>query len=600
MDCFSGGTLGFVIQPEDVSENFDWQLFDISGRNNDDVFTDPSLFLACNWSPEPGETGASVNGTSTTICADAGQDPFSSMPTLIQGHEYLLMVSHRVNSDAGFQIHLTGGTAGVTDPSEPSFVNARLGCEGREIVVVLNKKMNCSSISADGSEFSIDAPTTIASVTALNCNVEAQANVLVLSLSTPIMPGAYTLTVNNGSDGNTFVDKCGTSMAEGAATPLLLPSTGPALPDSIRLQDCSSRTLRIPLSKPIQCNSIAANGSDFSLSGPQAVNITGVTVTCNSANPVSITTSLIELDLSAPITMAGDYRVTLNSGSDGNTLLDECGQPLPAGVSMPFVAKASVSADFTYQVRTSCKADSVFLFHDGNNGSNYWTWTLGNSPWANSQNPVIVFTGDAGMYRAGLLVSNGVCSDTSSVMITLGNKVSASFDIPSIICPEDTMKVVNRSTGLIDTWHWNFGNANQSALRDPLPVLFAMNGRETSYTVTLHTMNTAANCRDSLSKNVLVLGSCFIAVPTAFTPNGDGLNDFLFPLNALKADNLQFRVYNRYGQVVFETRDWSRKWDGRVNGVLQATGVYAWVLTFTNRETGERVFQKGTTALIRK
>ncbi len=80
---------------------------------------------------------------------------------------------------------------------------------------------------------------------------------------------------------------------------------------------------------------------------------------------------------------------------------------------------------------------------------------------------------------------------------------------------------------------------------------------------------------------------------------GDGLNDYLQPNNVIKADNLLFRVYNRLGQLVFETRDWTRKWDGRINGVLQQTGVYTWLLTYTHHDTGEKVFMKGTTLLIR-
>jgi gliding motility-associated-like protein len=93
--------------------------------------------------------------------------------------------------------------------------------------------------------------------------------------------------------------------------------------------------------------------------------------------------------------------------------------------------------------------------------------------------------------------------------------------------------------------------------------------------------------------------NCFIAVPTAFTPNADGLNDYLYPLNALKADNLEFRVYNRYGQQVFYTNDWTRKWDGRIGGREQPAGVYAWLLSYTHQDTGEKIFRRGTTVLIR-
>ena len=98
---------------------------------------------------------------------------------------------------------------------------------------------------------------------------------------------------------------------------------------------------------------------------------------------------------------------------------------------------------------------------------------------------------------------------------------------------------------------------------------------------------------------IKVLYNCYIAVPSAFTPNGDGLNDYLYPLNAYKADNLEFRVFNRWGQLVFETKDWTKKWDGKITGNPQAPGTYVWMLRYINRDTGKLFSEKGTTVLIR-
>src|SRR5438105_3856485 len=47
--CYQGGSLGFVITPIDLNEDYDWQLWDITGHNPDDVFTDPSLVISANW-----------------------------------------------------------------------------------------------------------------------------------------------------------------------------------------------------------------------------------------------------------------------------------------------------------------------------------------------------------------------------------------------------------------------------------------------------------------------------------------------------------------------------------------------------------------------
>ena len=106
-------------------------------------------------------------------------------------------------------------------------------------------------------------------------------------------------------------------------------------------------------------------------------------------------------------------------------------------------------------------------------------------------------------------------------------------------------------------------------------------------------------CSDTVEKSLTVLNNCQIAVPSAFTPNGDGLNDYLSPHNALKADKLEFKVYNRWGQLVFLSRDWRQKWDGRVNGIFQSSGIYVWMLSYTHHDTSQQVLQKGTVMLIR-
>src|SRR5262245_45463398 len=62
--CYTAGTIGFVITPNTADDNYDWQLFDMTNRNPNDVLTDQALFLACNWSVGQGETGASIDGTS--------------------------------------------------------------------------------------------------------------------------------------------------------------------------------------------------------------------------------------------------------------------------------------------------------------------------------------------------------------------------------------------------------------------------------------------------------------------------------------------------------------------------------------------------------
>lgn len=89
-----------------------------------------------------------------------------------------------------------------------------------------------------------------------------------------------------------------------------------------------------------------------------------------------------------------------------------------------------------------------------------------------------------------------------------------------------------------------------------------------------------------------------IFVPTGFTPNGDGLNDVLKPILAGIAEFNYFRVYNRWGQLVFQTAQQGQGWDGTVNGVQQATGTFVFAALGIDY-LGKKVENKGSVELIR-
>lgn len=89
-----------------------------------------------------------------------------------------------------------------------------------------------------------------------------------------------------------------------------------------------------------------------------------------------------------------------------------------------------------------------------------------------------------------------------------------------------------------------------------------------------------------------------VYVPSGFTPNADGKNDVLRPVASSVIPNFVFRVYNRFGQVLFETKQAQKGWNGRFNGVEQPAGAYVWIFSYTKADGRLRTF-KGTTVLLR-
>lgn len=113
-------------------------------------------------------------------------------------------------------------------------------------------------------------------------------------------------------------------------------------------------------------------------------------------------------------------------------------------------------------------------------------------------------------------------------------------------------------------------------------------------------VNNQAGCVDSAFVSVRIFRTNpQIFVPTAFTPNGDGLNDYVRPIAVGISKMDYFRIYNRWGQLVYSSEDLESKgWDGKIGGKDQATAVFVWLVRGTDY-TGKVVFAKGTVALIR-
>jgi gliding motility-associated-like protein len=116
----------------------------------------------------------------------------------------------------------------------------------------------------------------------------------------------------------------------------------------------------------------------------------------------------------------------------------------------------------------------------------------------------------------------------------------------------------------------------------------------TRYRLTVTDQN---DCSNVAEYEVKVTGT--LQMPTAFSPNGDGMNDrFIIP-PGLFIDLQNFAVYNRWGQVVFSTNRVEQGWDGFFKGTASPAGVYAWTVQYRDAITSELQLLKGTVVLIR-
>jgi gliding motility-associated-like protein len=193
----------------------------------------------------------------------------------------------------------------------------------------------------------------------------------------------------------------------------------------------------------------------------------------------------------------------------------------------------------------------------------------------------------------GVSPSLGCVSDPHREYVDVFSKPKAEFGLtnnPSVVQEPVYFSDFTTPTGNIASWYWEFGDEGASTEQAPVHT-FQQAG---IFSIKL-TVTDFAGCRDTLRKEIDV--TLLPQLPGAFSPNGDGVNDLLYVKGGPFAKMI-FRVYNNWGEIVFETADQNIGWDGKKNGVEQPVGVYIWTLVadmYNNRQ----VRKNGDITLLR-
>jgi gliding motility-associated-like protein len=160
----------------------------------------------------------------------------------------------------------------------------------------------------------------------------------------------------------------------------------------------------------------------------------------------------------------------------------------------------------------------------------------------------------------------------------------------------DTIAILNQPFQLHasggETYVWTpVDGLDDPHLQDPVTTI----NHDITYTVTAYT---AEGCSGTDDIRVRFIVGPDIYVPTGFSPNGDGMNDIFRPLPVGITQLEFFRVYDRWGKLMFSTSEYMQGWDGNYNGVPAAVGTYVWVVQGKDIKN-ETVQRKGTITLVR-
>jgi gliding motility-associated-like protein len=223
-----------------------------------------------------------------------------------------------------------------------------------------------------------------------------------------------------------------------------------------------------------------------------------------------------------------------------------------------------------------------------------WNWNFGDGGTSTTQNPYYTYT-VAGTYSVTLsVVSSNGCPGTTTQVLTVNPKPKADFSMSANpVFADETVQFTDLSTptGSITAWNWLYGDGNGTNIQNPAYV-YDNNG---IYTVQLSIIDNGG-CVDTIRKEIMV--TLLPMLPSAFTPNGDGHNDTLF-VKGGPFKSMYFRVYNSWGEVLFESTKQENGWDGTYKGSKVPLGVYVWILDVELYNNDKQIRKTGDITILK-
>jgi gliding motility-associated-like protein len=247
-------------------------------------------------------------------------------------------------------------------------------------------------------------------------------------------------------------------------------------------------------------------------------------------------------------------------------------------------------------------------FHDLSNissGSNVaWLWTLGiGNGTSTLENPNHCYHNDSVFATMFFNITLKVTSDSSCVTtvtktnyITVYPRPVAGFSVEptttSIVNPIVT--TTDLSSGA-NFWNWNFGDGDTTLLHNPGSHTY----KDTGTYVIRQIVSTLHSCIDTAYETITIEPEFLFYIPNAFTPNGDGVNDF-FSGKGMFIKEYEMMIFDRWGNLIFYSDDINKPWDGRANqgsGVAQQD-VYIYSVKITDINKRKHNY-RGIVTLVR-
>lgn len=287
-------------------------------------------------------------------------------------------------------------------------------------------------------------------------------------------------------------------------------------------------------------------------------------------------------------TEPGLYTVTMIANDPLScNLLDTTSQV----IDFTHVLIAEVSDSHYY----GCPPLTINFANTGYGGITFF-WDFGDGQTSSDPAPSHTYT-TSGTYNGMLVISDPAsCNSTDTaffIVTVLANPPVAAFTADPLVIQDYISDVhfTNQSTDAL-YYLWDFGDGDTSTEVNPVHT-YVNSG---DYYACL-TANNSGGCPSKSCVIIKVDLIPVVDVPNAFSPNGDGQNDILY-VKGQDLKSLNFKVFNRWGELVFETNNIHNGWNGYYKGEPQEMEVYVWTLNATFSD-GQAAIRSGNVTLLR-
>ncbi|HEX4886438.1 MAG TPA: T9SS type B sorting domain-containing protein, partial [Luteibaculaceae bacterium] len=229
-----------------------------------------------------------------------------------------------------------------------------------------------------------------------------------------------------------------------------------------------------------------------------------------------------------------------------------------------------------------------------------YVWNLGNGETFRGRNPSTSYN-QSGEYQITLSAtsSNGCTNQLErTISMVLHPYPEANFsyepEAPTVLAHQVNFTDLSQDAF---TFRWTIDGKQIST--DPSTTFSFPDDRGGLYDVCLY-IESVHGCPDSICRTVRILDEATVFIPSAFTPNGDGLNEVFMP-SVLGVDERDYQliIFDRWGEVVFETKNPKQGWNGEYKNKPAKSDVYTWKVEYKQNDTVERKIKFGTVQLLR-